>query len=118
VAKDEAKAKVWLNKAVKDEKHGKEIRDKINQNAAEGKDEAFIVDFVHEWDREDPVSRSGKSGPLLSADRARRKAYQNLGFKEVRCHSISELPFLDRSVEQSPTVQAERRRPDRPGFLL
>ena len=37
---DEAKAKAWLNKAVKDEKHGKEIRDKINQNAAEGKDEA------------------------------------------------------------------------------
>ena len=83
--------------------------------AAEGKDEAYIVDFVHEWDREDPVSQSGKAGPLLSADRARRKAYRNLGFKEVRCRSITELPFLDKSALESPTAQSERVRT---GFLL
>ena len=74
--------------------------------AADGKDRAYIVDFVHEWDREDPISRSGRPGPLLSADRARRKAYHDLGFKEVECRSISELPFIGKDVMECPTVKS------------
>lgn len=72
---------------------------------ADGKDRAYIVDFVHEWDREDPLSGTGKPGPLLLADKARRKAYRDLGFKEVECRSITDLPFLDGSVVECPTAR-------------
>ena len=40
VAADQAQAKSWLKKAVSDEKHGKEILDKIRKKAAEGDEEA------------------------------------------------------------------------------
>lgn len=40
VAADQAKAKTWLKKAVNDEKHGKEILDKIRKKAAEGDEDA------------------------------------------------------------------------------
>jgi len=62
---------------------------------SDGKDHAYIVDFVHKWDREDPEGRSGRPGPLLSNDFARRRAYKSLGFEQVSCNRISELPFVD-----------------------
>lgn len=40
VAADQAKAKTWLKKAISDEKHGKEILDKIRKKAAEGDEDA------------------------------------------------------------------------------
>jgi TPR repeat protein len=40
VAADQTKAKTWLKKAVNDEKHGKEILDKIRKKAAEGDEDA------------------------------------------------------------------------------
>jgi hypothetical protein len=40
VAKDEAKAKSWLKKAVKNEKDGKSIRKDIEKDAANGKEDA------------------------------------------------------------------------------
>lgn len=43
VAKDEAKAKSWLKKAVKNEKHGQEIKEKIKQDAKDGKESAKIM---------------------------------------------------------------------------
>jgi hypothetical protein len=43
VAKDEAKAKSWLKKAVKDKKNGQEIIDKIKQDAKDGKESAQIM---------------------------------------------------------------------------
>lgn len=43
VPKDEAKAKTWLKKAVKNEKDGQEIREKIDQDAKEGKESAILL---------------------------------------------------------------------------
>jgi TPR repeat protein len=43
VPKDEAKAKAWLKKAVKNEKDGQEIREKIDQDAKEGKESAILL---------------------------------------------------------------------------
>ena len=40
VPADQAKAKTWLKKAISDEKHGKEILDKIRKKAAEGDEDA------------------------------------------------------------------------------
>lgn len=40
VAADQTKAKTWLKKAISDEKHGKEILDKIRKKAAEGDEDA------------------------------------------------------------------------------
>lgn len=40
VAADQTKAKTWLKKAISDEKHGREILDKIRKKAAEGDEDA------------------------------------------------------------------------------
>jgi len=40
VPADEAQAKSWIKKAIADEKHGKEILDKIRKKAAEGDEDA------------------------------------------------------------------------------
>jgi len=40
VPKDEAKAKTYLQRALKSKKHGKEIKAKLNEEAAEGKNAA------------------------------------------------------------------------------
>ena len=78
--------------------------------ASEGKDHAYIVDFVHSWDRVDPVGRTGRPGPLLSNDFARRKAYKDLGFEQCRVQSIAQLPFLDQAlVQATPTMERFRR---------
>ena len=79
--------------------------------AAEGKDHAYIVDFVHTWDRADPIGGTGRPGPLLANDFARRKAYKDLGFEQCKVQSIDQLPFLDKeAVEQTPTVQRSRHK--------
>lgn len=64
---------------------------------SEGKDEAFVVDFWHPWDTDRPEYRDakGKAGPMLSADKQRMKAYEQLGFQQTWVHNIRELPFLD-----------------------
>lgn len=78
--------------------------------ASEGKDHAYIVDFVHSWDRVDPVGRTGRPGPLLSNDFARRKAYKDLGFEQCKVQSIAQLPFLDQAlVQATPTMERFRR---------
>ena len=76
----------------------------------DGKDHAYIVDFVHPWDREDPVSGTGKPGPLLKNDISRRKAYKQLGFEQCNVESITQLPFLDpQLVRQAPSVLRSTR---------
>lgn len=55
------------------------------------KDIAYLIDFRHEWDREDRV---GKQGPLLSNDRKRSKYYRDLGFEEVYAKDASEVVKL------------------------
>lgn len=79
--------------------------------ATEGKDHAYIVDFMHPWDRADPIGGTGRPGPLLSNDYARRKAYKELGFTQCQAASISQLPFLDKElVEKTPTMELFRHR--------
>jgi superfamily II DNA or RNA helicase len=77
----------------------------------EGKDHAYIVDFIHPWDREDPITRTGKPGPLLVNDYSRRRAYKDLGFEQIKCNSIMELPFIDKETTKcTPTIQRSQRR--------
>lgn len=57
---------------------------------ADGKDKAFMVEFWHPWDRDG----EGKSGPLLAADRQRRRVYTELGFKQTWIEP-SQLPFAE-----------------------
>lgn len=76
--------------------------------SSDGKDCAYIVDFVHLWDRSDPAAGKGRPGPLLSNDMARRKAYKELGFEQRQCKSITQLPFLDQAlVRESPSFLLE-----------
>lgn len=73
--------------------------------AAEGKEHAYIVDFMHPWDRVDPIGRTGRPGPLLSADFSRRTAYKDLGFEQCHVSSIAQLPFVDKTLaEQTYTM--------------
>ena len=64
---------------------------------SDGKSVAYIVDFWHSWDTDAPQFRDGKGkpGPLLSADKQRKKAYQQLGFEQRWANRITDLPFLD-----------------------
>lgn len=66
-------------------------------NDATGKDMAFVIDFWHPWDTDQPEYRDGKGkpGPLLAADRKRKKSYEQLGFQQTWLHNIRELPMLD-----------------------
>ena len=81
-------------------------------NDATGKDMAFVIDFWHPWDTDQPEYRDGKGkpGPLLAADRKRMKAYTQLGFKQTWLHNIKELPMLDpRKAEESPSASYRSR---------
>lgn len=79
--------------------------------AAEGKDHAYIVDFIHPWDRADPIGRTGRPGPLLGNDFARRKAYKDLGFTQCQVQSIAQLPFLDAALaDRTQTMERFRHR--------
>lgn len=76
-------------------------------NDATGKDMAFVIDFWHSWDTDQPEYRDGKGkpGPLLSADRKRKKAYEQLGFKQTWLQNIKELPMLDpQKAEESQSA--------------
>lgn len=59
---------------------------------SDGKDMAYVVDFVHEWD----VDENGKNGPLLSSDMSRRRSYRELGFEQITVDTIDDLPFMKR----------------------
>ena len=58
-----------------------------------GKDKAYIVDFIHEWDVYDGENGT-MAGPLLRDDRARRKVYKSLKFNQNVYESIDDLPFI------------------------
>lgn len=60
---------------------------------ADGKDRAYVIDFIHEWDWDDS-GRTRKMGPLLASDMSRKKSYNELGFKQTIVDSITDLPFL------------------------
>lgn len=60
---------------------------------ADGKDKAYMVDFIHEWDWDESGTKR-KPGPLLSSDYSRRKSYKELGFEQHFVDSINDLPFI------------------------
>lgn len=64
---------------------------------ADGKDKAYVVDFIHEWDYE-TQGRKRKPGPLLSSDMSRRRSYSELGFVQHTVDSIDELPFMEKTT--------------------
>ena len=61
---------------------------------AEGKDKAYMIEFWHDWDLED-----GHAGPLLSADKQRRKVYTELGFKQtwIEPDQLKSMDFMQDS---------------------
>ena len=59
---------------------------------ADGKDRAYVIDFIHEWDVDPDNPR--KPGPLLASDYSRRKSYRDLGFVQHTVESVEELPFI------------------------
>lgn len=61
---------------------------------ADGKDKAYVVDFIHEWDWEESEDGSRKPGPMMASDMARRRSYKELGFEQHTVETISELPFI------------------------
>ena len=61
---------------------------------ADGKDKAYVVDFIHEWDWEESEDGSKKPGPMMASDLARRRSYRELGFEQHTVETISELPFI------------------------
>lgn len=66
---------------------------------AEGKERAYVIDFIHEWDwREDDEGRR-KPGPMMSSDMSRRKSYSDLGFAQRTVESLDEIPVLRRDCE-------------------
>lgn len=82
---------------------------------SDDKSEAFVIDFWHPWDTDDPFARDGRghAGPLLSADKQRRRAYNQLGFEQTWIHSIKELPMLD----PARVAECQSARPPRPSGL-
>ena len=63
---------------------------------AEGKEKAYVVDFLHEWDYEE-VRGKRKPGPLMACDLARRRSYKELGFEQITVESVDDLPFIKES---------------------
>ena len=63
---------------------------------SEGKDRAYVVDFLHEWDYEE-VNGKRKPGPLMACDLARRRSYKDLGFEQITVESVDDLPFIKES---------------------
>ena len=57
----------------------------------DGKDKAYMVEFWHGWDLD-----GTRNGPLLSADKQRRKVYTDLGFTQtwIQPDQLETLPFL------------------------
>lgn len=73
----------------------------------DGKDTAIVIDFWHPWDTQDPGNSTKGNGPILAADKQRRKAYAELGFEQVWLNNIKDLPFLNKDLV-SETVSAKR----------
>ena len=68
---------------------------------SEGKDKAYMVEFWHPWDTD-----LGKAGPLLAADKQRRKVYNELGFKQswIEPEQLKSMEFLHASPSTSSTA--------------
>lgn len=60
----------------------------------ETKTRSILIDFQHRWD----VSLNDRgrevAGPIFSDDKAREKAYTQLGFEQIWVKDLSQIPFL------------------------
>lgn len=70
-----------------------QIPGRASRAGVEGKDKAYIVDFIHEWDTYEVDGRL-RAGPLLKDDKARAKVYKELEFEQITVDTIDDLPFL------------------------
>jgi len=70
-----------------------QIPGRASRTGVVGKDKAYIVDYIHDWDTYE-VDGKKKPGPLLRDDLARKKVYKSLGFTQTDYNIIDELPFL------------------------
>jgi len=70
-----------------------QIPGRASRAGVEGKDKAYIVDFLHKWDNYEANGKL-KSGPVLRDDKARAKVYKELGFEQIIYEKIDDLPFL------------------------
>jgi superfamily II DNA or RNA helicase len=63
--------------------------------AAGDKKVSYLIDFWHDWDTQPDPKQPGrtKTGPLLSDDKARRKAYTSLGFSQAFVEPDG-IPFI------------------------
>lgn len=50
---------------------------------------AYMVDFFHPWD-----VHGGRNGRLARNDDARRLRYKDMGFSQIICRDVCELPFV------------------------
>ena len=71
-----------------------QIPGRASRAGLEGKDCAYIVDFIHEWDTYEKNGKVG-AGPILKDDKSRSKVYKQLGFEQLTFDTIDDLPFLD-----------------------
>lgn len=71
----------------------KQIPGRVSRTV-DGKSEAWLIDFWHDWDM--VTNRYGKTipGPIHSDDKKRKKFYTELGFNQVVLNSVSELSSL------------------------
>lgn len=61
---------------------------------ADGKDKAYVIDFIHEWDWYSDEKGHRKPGPMMASDLSRKRSYNELGFKQVTVDKIEDLPFI------------------------
>lgn len=61
---------------------------------SDGKDKAYVVDFIHEWDWHDDGRGKKKPGPMMASDLSRKRSYNELGFRQITVDRIEDLPFI------------------------
>jgi superfamily II DNA or RNA helicase len=72
----------------------RQIPGRESRNIGEVKPQAYLVDFVHEWDTVTDKNGRPRPGPILKDDKSREKSYSDLGFTQVWVDTLDELPFL------------------------
>ena len=58
------------------------------------KQQSYLVDFWHPWDRSKDKKGRIIPGPVHQDDQAREKAYSQLGFEQTWVNNVNQLPFV------------------------
>ena len=72
----------------------RQIPGRESRNIGEVKPQAYLIDFVHEWDTLTDKNGRVRPGPILKDDKSREKSYTELGFNQVWVDTLDDLPFL------------------------